>query len=327
MLATPDATHGTSFYRAVGPWSRLAKDRSDVQIIIHNKTHWASLTEGDILFLQRPFDEQALKSIQIARLNGIPTWVDYDDYVFEIPEDNPSYPIYSQSQTQSIIRECLKLATVVTVTHEFLKEKYEPLNPNVRIIRNALDLKLLNFRPDPIFPRTKTIIWRGNSSHQRDINSVEAELVGLSHSNAFDGWRVLFMGYAPWHVIDRMKPGTAAHVPLMDVMKFFHFLMREAPAAILSPLHDSPFSRGRSNISYLESAFVGAVNICRAWPEFDRPGAATYRDHAEFGIQLSRVIAGGAQSDAGVAWEWVREHADLQMANIERYKLLQEILG
>jgi hypothetical protein len=268
MLATPDPTHGTSFYRAIGPWSRLAKDFPQVQVIPHGQTQWASLTEGDLLFIQRPFEEKALKSIQIARLNGIPTWVDFDDNVFFVPEDNPSFPLYSQETTKQIIRECIKLASVVTVTNDSIKETFLPLNVNTQVIRNGIDLKLLNFRPLQMPERNRTLIWRGNYSHQRDINSVEAELVGLSHSTAFDGWKVFFVGYAPWNVIDRMRPGTAQYVPLMDVMKFFHFLMRERPAAILSPLVDSPFNRGRSNISYLESSYVECL------PELSRVSKA-----------------------------------------------------
>ena len=327
MLATPDPTHGTSFYRAIGPWSRLQKDNPGVKVIPHGQTQWASLTEGDVLFVQRPFDGAALKSIQIARLSGIPTWVDYDDNVFAVPEDNPSFPVYSQESTKATMRESIKLASVVTVSNDFLKEEFSKWNPNVRVVRNGLDLKLLAFRPNPMPARNKILVWRGNSSHQRDVNEIEQELVGISHSPAFDGWKVYFMGYAPWNVIDRMRPGTAGHVPLMDVMKFFHFLMREAPAAILSPLVKTEFNRGRSNISYLESAFVGAVNVCRALPEFERPGAATYRDPAEFGIQVSRVLAGAAEMDALTAWEHVSKHETLELRNNERLAILEELVG
>jgi hypothetical protein len=92
LTYAPAIGDGTSFYRLAGVMPYLEQEYSDIKVtdISNNKyIDWYNLVGADILLFQRPFSEQHFAAIKMARNMNIKVVIDYDDDLFNIPQDNP----------------------------------------------------------------------------------------------------------------------------------------------------------------------------------------------------------------------------------------------
>lgn len=322
-MALPDLKDIISLLRGVGPLVSLRKLDPTVKAFDIHALDWTVFRVLDILFMQRPHDAVFVKAIERAKKHGVPVWVDYDDYMLDVPDDNQYYKVFKENRHN--IETILTNADVVTVSTDELKAQYSKFNDNVRVVKNAFDDYLLTMKPNPI-PLNKTILWRGGTSHNRDLMEVKDVLIELSYSDVARDWRWVFMGFHPFFVTEKMRPGSYEHIGMQDPIDYYENLRRLAPSIMIVPLADTLFNRCKSSISYYEGSYAGATTLVRDLPEFRETTAITYADNEDFKNKLKHLIELGGDGASDAHFGWVCENRRLSQINHERLRIVRELL-
>lgn len=267
LLIPSDPTLGTDFYRATGPFSRL-----NCEIIKPDggMLSWATLSDIDIIFVQRPATPTEVNYLEIAKKCNTPIWLDYDDDPFNLNADNPVEPIWNRDDKKASIRASLKLADVITVSTEALKEALleEVEDLDIRVVPNATDDKLFHMEPSN-HPRNKVIVMRGGSSHKDDWFQCKDALVQILTN--FPEYTLAVMGYHPeW--LREIPEKQLRLYEFKDIPTYIDTLMQLRPEIGLVPLCDNKFNRSKSNIAWQEFTMAGAITIASNLPEFQQPG-------------------------------------------------------
>ena len=130
-----------SFYRSAGIAKDLKKKGFDIDVAQIGATtlYWSDLLMYDVVMIQRPYTADLIPFIKQIKIMGIKLWLDYDDNLLDVPEDNPAYTRYMQQNVKDNITTVLKLADVVSVTTNALKVAYQKYNPNIKVIPNSFN--------------------------------------------------------------------------------------------------------------------------------------------------------------------------------------------
>jgi hypothetical protein len=195
-VITSDPAGAVSFYRVLGPLSALAKRRKDIELTVIKNTCWTTLQDIDVLFMHRCTTKVDLSSMQMAKIAGIPIWLDYDDNFLVIPEDNPAYESYLDIEDlRGNILKAIEMADVVTCTTESMRDALYKIyeHPYMAIIPNALNT---NFVRRNLRPRNKVILWRGSKTHVADLQSAYDDVRYMI--NRFPEHEWIFIGQRPW---------------------------------------------------------------------------------------------------------------------------------
>lgn len=327
LALTVNKNDSTSFYRANGVFHDLQQKMPNLQItsIDFSAMHemsWATLTMFDIVFMQRPYQPVALKLAGYCREMNIPVWVDYDDNLLEIPVDNRAYPIYSNPDTQKTIRSILAMANAVTVSTKPLGEAYSFFSKNITVIPNALNTRLLNYRPAKIKTK-KTALWRGSDTHQLDILLYTDEIYNAAERHP--DWNFHFFGFNPW-----MLPPlpNRTYSPPTDPVLYFKQLSQLAPRFIYVPLANNKFNMAKSNIAYIEGTWSGAITLAPDWEHWRNPGTLTYNSNETFATNIERILSETVNFEKynNQAWQFITDTLTLTTVNTQRSLLISRLI-
>jgi hypothetical protein len=155
--------HGAcSFYRSNGVFPKL-----DIHTLMMADVDWQSLADTDIVMMERPSDRNFYNAAHIIKEFGVKLWIDFDDNFFALPEWNQSKTHYQNPENQGAIIRCLKIADVVTVTTQLLKDIYSKYNDNIHVVPNAFND--YNYKFTKQYSKNKIIMWRGSNTHRGDL--------------------------------------------------------------------------------------------------------------------------------------------------------------
>jgi len=279
LVVSPWAKDANSFYRCMGPWSYLAKQsrkRGDVVQIrlaqddIGNQgVAWDTVDQCDLVFMHRPCRDGDMTILKVAKNMNVPVWVDYDDWLFDVPLWNPTAGNYNAQATQNVVATMMAAADVVSVTTDALYQRVKLVNPNVVIIPNCYRSDIYPYRAAKPLARTPIFAWRGTRTHDADLLSVAEGFRDLPA-------KTLFYGDAPWALFAQMKPGSYQPIAMQDPFLYMKTLYVNAPKVLLFPLMDCFFNRVKSNIAYQEALHAGAICVGPDLPEWRRAGVLTY---------------------------------------------------
>lgn len=324
LVVLTNGNDACSWYRGIGPWSQLAKDGL-AEVWYSAKPAWQDVRAVDAVFMLRPCTKEMKAGAQAARDFGVPLIVDYDDDLLTVPTDNPSYAFFALPEIQQNYREFLQGCDAVMTTTGYLAETLRKISPSpVHVVPNAFDECLLRFRKPN--DRQNSILWRGSSTHDRDVASVAPEIVAAAE--AFPQLLWVFMGAdpSPWAVSERIK--RKLMVPKLEILPFFKGIYALAPKIVIVPLANQPFNRSKSNIAAIEGAFAGAAVIAPDWEEWRMPGVSTYTDPQSFGFAI-RQLATNAQAcheKAELLWKHVMDELTLRKVNEKRIQIVRELI-
>jgi len=263
-------------WRSVGPMKYLAKNSNGkYQIKVHpigQDIAWDEMADVDLVFLHRPCRQDDLTILKIARNLNIPVWVEYDDWLFDLPSWNPHKASYDNPGLQSVMASCVACADVISVTTSALYEKFRIINPNVVIVPNAYRSDLFPYRKKETPKRQRAFFWRGSNTHEGDIHSV---LDGIKQLPA----PTYYLGSLPWNIQAQLKQGQAFIVGHQDPFIYMRYIYNQAYQVMINPLIDCFFNRVKSNIAYIEAMHAGALCVAPDMPEWRRPGVITYIPH------------------------------------------------
>ena len=278
-VLSPNPNDATSFYRAMGPLSSLMKSGflDDLTVLDERTVSWWNIKHADVLLMQRPASPHHVAIARLACDMSIPLWVDYDDFLWEVPPSNPAHLLYNE-KAQTCMNEICRMANVVTVSTDYLKSMIFDVNPDIRVIPNVWDpslvakdsKRLLRHNPRGGF------MWRGSSTHQQDLYDVQPQIMRAMQEIPW-GWT--FCGMRPWFIFSAAK--TVGGVPVyqepLDIIQYFRWLSDVKPDCMVVPLHDDSFNRSKSNIAYLEGIAAGAITVAPDFEEWRRPGIINYK--------------------------------------------------
>lgn len=326
----PDPKDATSFYRGVGPISHLKRVLSGrFEFNFIREFHWASLAlECDILYLQRPFTEEAAKLCEMAKGNNKKIWVDYDDNLFLVPQSNPTHRVYGSDKTKKAVAKCTTMADHVSVSTQAIADFISPkLNKNVTVVPNAfMDNLVGHLRPEgKLIDRRAILNWRGSGTHDEDLMAYGKELVDLS--NEFPKWLFNFIGAPFWLVTNNMNQKNLQLNKAVDPITMFETFIKVGFSAQLVPLAFHAFNQSKSNIAWIEASFAGAVSLVPDMPEWTKPGALVYENPLDFRDKV-RLVAKreiDVVREAALSWEYIQDNLLLSDVNMQRIEILESL--
>lgn len=261
--------HACGYYRVLLPLDAL-RDLGGHEIDTNHG--WADRAENaEVIIGQR-----------ISRTEALPVWrrlslahrlvFEIDDDIWAVDPTNFSAYQAIELEHQHAAEHAIQVAHVVTVSTPTLAEVVRPLNPNVVVLPNCVDGRLLETER----PRRDrlTIGWAGGDSHIRDLALIAAQLR-----------RVLRQEQVEFHNIgtDYRKvanlPGryTPWESRVWDYYEQIDFDIG------LAPLVNSVFNASKSHIKALEYMALGVPVIAS-----DSPAYSSLVVHGETGFLVRR---------------------------------------
>lgn len=322
LAVIPHAQDGTSFYRGIGPLSHMMR-HYPVDVTFTDAVDWTHLVGADVVFLQRPFRTDHENIVRMAKMMGRPVWVDWDDWILDVPAENPNQFAYTTEEIRSAIMFIAKHADAVTISTEKLASLFRPICPDqaVRVVPNAMDEGIASRRVQPT--ANKQIVWRGGAGHARDLAMYGNQLIAVLREHP--DWKITFMGWNPWFLTDELHKDQFKIMPGVDIVLYHDLLRGLNPALVIVPLDTGDFARSRSCIAALEGAWAGAAIIAPQSEEWLAPGIMNYRTPDDFADTLRWAIAHeaslGTRSDC--TWDWVKGTRLISHTNVARYEIIK----
>jgi hypothetical protein len=269
--------------------------------------------------LQRPYMKLHQDMCTYAKYMNKPIWVDYDDNLFALNPENRAFQTYNDPETQECVKSILKMADVVSVPTEYLRQVYTPYNKNIEVIPNAHN-DLIQKR-GILKSRIKSVVWRGPDAHIYDLMTYGKEINVITAE--FPEWDFVFMGYYPWFLSESKNKGF---LPALDIIMYFKKLSEIAPTVMHILLHDNLFNRCRSNVAYLEGTFAGAMCVVPSW--WNVPGALSYSNGEEYTEAMRTALKGEVDTlvQNKIAWEYIQDCLLLSKINVERVNLINGLI-
>jgi processive 1,2-diacylglycerol beta-glucosyltransferase len=221
---------------------------------------------GNVIVLQRDFPRaiEAYEAIlSLARQNNIPVILDFDDLLFELPEDHPDRRKHIFTWTFLPMLQALLEVDLVTVTTRPIYEYMLGFNKNVQILPNYLDDQLWQLIP-PVRSKKqdkKIIIgYMGGLSHQSDL----ALLIPVFHNliRRFpERLDFQFWGTQPAQELSNYPFVQWNKQIIWNYQDFAAFFQTQSADIFLSPLADNFFNTCKSAIKYLEYSSLGVPGV------------------------------------------------------------------
>ena len=175
--------------------------------------------------------------------------VDIDDNVYDVSRDNPS-----EQNTKALrdnINLCLSIADGLTVSVPMLKEIYSPLNKNIFVMPNGLDMKLWDVKRKN--KRKIRIGWRGAYGHKADLGLVSDVLKRIC-----EDYDVEFVTFG---VEPSFKVKNHTHYDWVPFQDFIPTLTELNFDIAIVPLIDSNYNRSKSNLAILEHSMLKSAVV------------------------------------------------------------------
>ncbi len=321
-IFTTVPTDATSWYRCFGPMGKLGQV-CNFQPVFMEQINWATLSFVDVLYMHLATTSDHAKIIRMAKAIGKKVWLDYDDDLTCVPADNPTHERFQKEQESFSF--CVAQADVVSCTTDRLANTLAKWNSNVVVVPNALDEWLVSRCRKEKQGSNKIMFWRGSKTHTRDITEHSKAIIQALDENK--DWSAVFMGMNPWMVTEHISPERVKVIAPMDIVSYFDVLSKIQPDIMIVPLHDSPFNRAKSNISWLEGSVVGAAVLRPDWGDWHPELEVAYKDPKDFHHRLTNMMAGNydLKKIAETNWAYISENLLLGKSNELRRQILETL--
>lgn len=223
-----------------------------------------SMSECDILVVQRLMMDGNIKFLEVARAHGLKIVYDLDDNVWNLPASNPAAKFFHRDESVAGLQHCASWADVITVStkelrkvvlHQWswLKNAQTGKDIPVMHIDNRVNFKLFHL---PLLAKDedKVVIgWGGSNTHEGDVALVWKMLPSIleKYPNVF----LEFVGQAPPATLkyhERVKQREWCHVS-----EYHNRLATWNWDIVLAPLEQHKFNRSKSSIKLQEAGAIG----------------------------------------------------------------------
>jgi glycosyltransferase involved in cell wall biosynthesis len=232
-----------------------------------------TMPDCDLLVVERhvlwPYERQLdgfVRVLSRCRQRGVPVVYELDDNLLDLHRDEP-WETHPGDSLRAVVAFLARQADGMIVSTPALAERVARLRSGVLVVPNALDERLFGSAPDPFVSRspTVTIGYMGTLTHEADLRMVLAPLRALLRRHAGRVRLELVGGAAERSVASlfeglpfrRRDPGSE------DVYPRFVPWMRQQLRwdVAIAPLGDDTFTRGKSDLKYLDYAALGIPGV------------------------------------------------------------------
>lgn len=313
----PDEPDAYAWYRGLLPLYQLPET---IITRLNGRLSWLDFASVDVVFMQNPHKADHLEVAKLAKAVA-PLWVDYGDYLFDLPLYNPQYGNYINAATYDTLSGLLQLADAVTTSTETLRHELKKFTGVVTTVVNAYNEKLLSKEPAVRLNTKPRVLWRGTESHIGDLAGVAGDYNRVIAENPNVDF--IFMGFVPW-MIDVSAPNVA--IAQSNIIEYPKVLEAINPDVLVVPLEDHIFNRCKSDIAALEVARFGTKVLVPSFAEkeWQIPGTMFY-EPGKFYEELSALCQRENSRDEE-SWEYVINERLLSHTNVERYKLVRDLV-
>lgn len=315
LFYAPMEYDNTSFYRCSGILPYLTC--TDYEMINSSQIqdwNWSTFINIDVFFCHRPCTQEHINMMTLAKDAGCKVIVDYDDNLFAVTMENPTYQFYQDNKV--FILRSLRIADEVWVTTETVKLVYEKFNKNCFVIPNAHNDYVLKNKRSFNFD-TKRAMWRGGTTHEGDVYSVADELIAVINSNK--DWTFNFFGHA-FNYMEMRCGNNYIRTSSMTTLQYFKAIEDYNANILIFPLMDNEFNRSKSNIAWIEGAYAGAAffggdNLS----EFKKAGVA---DFSHLKDELNNPDFSVLKVANEASWQYITDNLLLSKINNLRHERL-----
>lgn len=247
--------HACGYYRMMLPLGTLAEHGHDVDL---NCGWHERAREYPILIGQRVGKDGAMSLWRRLATPGRRLVWETDDDVWNIDPSNGAAWFAHTPDVLDAITFIATTADLVTVSTEPLAELVRPLNPNVVILPNHIDPRLLNVtRPQ----RDRvTIGWAGGDSHLRDFAGVADALRRFLVRNPDVDFHNIGTSYLKPFNLPGRDSGWSP-----DIWDYYRTIDFDIGIA---PLADTVFNRSKSGIKAMEYQALGIPVVATDCPAY-----------------------------------------------------------
>lgn len=190
---------------------------------------------------------------------GKPFVSEFDDYIFSIPRANRASACYKPGgDLTRIALAQMKLSDALVVSTPYLKELYQPINPRVHVVENAIDLSLWRRDSSPA-PQRVTIGWMGGGTHNEDHGMIKDAVMEVLEKNP--GVRFHYISGGPVPDFFKGVKGIQWDHEFKAIDKYPRWISRQKFNVGIAPLVDNNFNRCKSNLRWLEYSAMGIPTV------------------------------------------------------------------
>ena len=221
---------------------------------------------GDVVVLQRDFPrmiESYEKILTLAHQNQIPVILDFDDFLFELPDDHPDRRNYIFTASLMPMFQAMLEVDLVTVSTSRLRDFVYKYNKNIAVLPNYLDDHIWKLKPPvrKLNQDEKIIIgYMGGLSHRSDVAILEPVIHSLIQHYPdqleFHFWVI----QPPESLIS--NPNIVWHdLITWNYAEFASYFQSQPVDILVAPLVDNYFNNCKSSIKYLEYGSLGVPGV------------------------------------------------------------------
>jgi len=276
--------HGSAFIRLLRPLtyptfaeslevtSDLTYDGQDVDAVIVDR-----LWRPDIS------PSLAISLVENVRRAGVQLIYALDDNLLDLPARQ--LPLVSQGKAWPteehlwVVHFFLRQADGVMVTTQALRERFLSFNPNIVVVPQALDERLLvGGRPPPVDSpfgqRRKVIGYMGTLTHDDDLMMILPVLQTIWERHRGEIELQIVGGVGRVDTLQTLQELPVRVVnPRPEEIEYPLFMLwfssRLRWDIAISPLEDTPFNRCKSDIKFLDYSAIGAAGIYSQVPAYE----------------------------------------------------------
>lgn len=269
--------HGSAFIRLLRPLSHPSL-REQVEVT-HGLTYEGQAVDGviaDRFWHRKVTFAQAAGLVETIRRASAAFIYALDDNLLELSPD-----LHDITKEQRwVVEFFLRQADQVIVTTRPLRDQLASFNANIVVMPNALDERLLpssrSLEPAPALfePRPIVIGYMGTLTHDEDLLMILPALkeIGQRYAGLVEFQVIGAVGREETRRALAELPARFIQ-PRAEEIEYPLFILwfgSEVHWDIgLAPLRDTPFTRGKSDIKFLDYSAIGAAGIYSRVPAYE----------------------------------------------------------
>lgn len=287
------------YYRML-PWLMLGRQTNTFVQPVSAESPFAFqsiIGSYDFLIVSRAQSKKHAMAVEYAKRYGVKVVFDYDDLIWEIPDDNLSAHSNDDADFQFRSVELIGMADAIIVsTVPLQREIKERFRKDSVLIRNACNdlIQEIRFEDRPFSPMAK-IAHRGSNTHKDDLLSAREAF------KEYDNILFKFFGYRPTELLQRnggLLP-YIDHTPWHPDPEVSFEIVRQWQADyMIFPLLNTTFRQCKSTIAWVEATLNNSVCIApRYMEEFSAVPCLHYDTVDELTEHLEAINSGVRHMD------------------------------
>jgi glycosyltransferase involved in cell wall biosynthesis len=255
-IAMFPAPSGSAFWRLIDPAKYMRKKGFEVKIadkgINEDIAQWA-----DVYVLENCVNKEGIALLYTYQQErGKKIVSDWDDFIYS-NESSPHKKIQEITDFPEVSKVVLKISDMVTVTTDYLKNKYSEYNKNIEVLDNFMDMDRWDKPKKENKSKKIKIGWAGSLTHYEDLAMIAKPLKKVMRE--FPSVQLVIVGDTRFkEMFKGYNVETMFGVPFEYWPDKLNGLQWDIGIA---PLVDNEFNRCKSNIKWQEYSIAKIPGI------------------------------------------------------------------